>query len=1137
MFLILLSFLAGFLAAIFSGLFFLRTLIRKQVQKNEKEMKLTPEQLLRKYLPQDAVEVALSVPPTSPSPAPRFDPFGGADVYIDGFLELSDERGRWHRRWVVLRRGILVIFPADETKGDPELMVQLDSCTVRLLPFDAALRHDPASGTSAKETDFQGANHDGSAASENGDNDHGALSKSHSRRRSTTRGEESKRIRAKQEVLGAAETAALLAEQTQLLAELQARLKELTDKKRAAELLHRGKASTQQKKLLEIDAAESPFALPDDASAPPFRRPVSPYPPASPRLPAPSSAALLAGLPHPNSLTTSASSPTTPTTTTTTTTITTNGTSHPNSLTTSNLAHLPTSASHPNSSASASPALSAAIPNSVSSSAVLMQSQSQSQSLQSQSLTTSSTSPAAGMLSSSLSNSSIADSLPATAGHQSEASPPALLDDPPGLFSKSTPIRAFPDESSAVGTRESGETPADSLMRMRSLSMPTRAVLQQLAPSDPKHQPPKEPEGRKDLKDSDAKKESKKLKKLEEAKRKQLKKEVKEAARKMKKDGKIPSTTLVSEDASSPDNRPHSLVASSASTSAEVDPKKLRSEQKKLESEQKKLEYEQKKLETARLKQIKKEEKTARNDERKQAALLIKALSQERHELKKQIKLLESTISERSALSGASGRRRIAEETSLSDENSASGGGGDLTDPKKHHPAAVTTSTSYSLTSSSTTGTMTTPSSSTSSSTTTSSSSTSTTSTTSSSTTTTSSSSSSTSGRKHRRSESTDATLESILTVIEIIHPNGAAITFEMPMFGPDKDKKVEKRKEKEKSKTLRALGLLGKSAVLLHASSVADAERWSRDIRFFCEPPGTLGDYHMYASRFTAPLSTSSVSFEQCHWFNIFLTRYWKDIVHSAKTKAKVHEILAKKFSQIRRPSFIGPCVVEAVGLGEDVFTISRVRLLHTDVPDELIGELDIVYNGGASLVVTTEVKYSNLSVGVYIFVKCLSLRGTLTFYGAPTPGSRFSMAFTTLPEVAFDVKIQLGNKKKVQITDYAKVRNFIISVLEKLIWKNVVVPNKLTFGLPLPGTKLAAKTVRLASRRTREDRAMDFAAEIASMDRARQYLRDQDQHEQASDSAYYSYLYPSQSSTSTSTSTSTQSPSDIVKNLKVTS
>ena len=76
--------------------------------------------------------------------------------------------------------------------------------------------------------------------------------------------------------------------------------------------------------------------------------------------------------------------------------------------------------------------------------------------------------------------------------------------------------------------------------------------------------------------------------------------------------------------------------------------------------------------------------------------------------------------------------------------------------------------------------------------------------------------------------------------------------------------------------------------------------------------------------------------------------------------------------------------------------------------------------------------------------------------------------------------------SKKKLQIAELPKVREFFISVLEKVIWKNICIPNKLTFSLPMVGTKLAPKTIRLASRRTTLDRALDFASELAQMESA---------------------------------------------------
>ncbi|MDP2437538.1 MAG: hypothetical protein Q8P67_17485 [archaeon] len=923
------------------------------MQKNEKEMKLTSEQLLRKYLPEEAVKVALT--PASPAASSssasakkpsEMDPFGGGDVYIDGYLEIGDDRGRWHRRWVILRRGILLVFATDETKGDPELMVNLDSCHVKLI--EGSQFASCSSAPLLSEGVLNDLETDDPSCASNSPQMSSSSSRGHGRSRSNTKQAIAKPLPPTEPAEGEE-----LSDHGSLLQELMTKLADVTERKRAADLVVKGRASAQDKKLLDLDA-ESPDAFKQQQGQGQEHKdlasrslpPLLPFPPM---------------LPHP---------------------------SHGGGLHASEGNPVVAAANHPGHRRGQS----------------------------------------AG-----------SNSQPASLTVSEEERPLTPRDPLPHSYSSEGPLEPL------------GE---DSLVRSRSAT--SRDILAELGKDS-----------------SESRRERRKLRKIEEAKMKKAKKEEKEKAKAKKE---VSASTPVgfvvgagSEGAGAGGEGGHEFQ--SEPVLPKHDPKK----------EEKKMRSEQKKLEAARLKQQRKEEKTARSDEKKYALQVYKTLSQEKKELKKQIKMLELTVPEKPAATTTSS-------SSSSSSSSSRKRGITAGATEMGMPGDLTESTGPALLESG------------------------------------GKEDAKCSGKdaKKKRSEHTaEHTAEEV--ILEILHPGGASITLEMPLFGPDKDRKLEKRKEKEKEKakakkgTALGFGLLGRPCVALRAPSFAEGDRWMKEIAFFCVPPVTMNEYGPYSTRFLDPLKSCSIQFEQCQWFNMFLARYWKDIIHSEKTKEKVHAILAKKFSQIRRPSFLGPCVVEAVDMGKDVFTISRIRLLHTDVPDELIGEVDIIYTGGASLVVTTDVKYGSIAFGIYIFVKVMSLKGTLTFYGPPECASRFSMAFTQLPECNFDVKIQLGNKKKVQITDYAKVRNFIISVLEKLIWKNVVVPNKLTFGLPLPGNKLAAKTIRLASRRTREDRAMDFAAEIASMDRARQYLSSRERSERNTEADHYSYLYRNRNGTST--------------------
>jgi hypothetical protein len=68
------------------------------------------------------------------------------------------------------------------------------------------------------------------------------------------------------------------------------------------------------------------------------------------------------------------------------------------------------------------------------------------------------------------------------------------------------------------------------------------------------------------------------------------------------------------------------------------------------------------------------------------------------------------------------------------------------------------------------------------------------------------------------------------------------------------------------------------------------------------------------------------------------------------------------------------------------------------------------------------------------------------------------------------FSVNLTLGtNKYHYDVSKVSKISDFIISMLEKLLWKNAVTPNRISFQLPLPGKKIDFQTKQFTSRSRR--------------------------------------------------------------------
>src|SRR5690554_3670759 len=148
----------------------------------------------------------------------------------------------------------------------------------------------------------------------------------------------------------------------------------------------------------------------------------------------------------------------------------------------------------------------------------------------------------------------------------------------------------------------------------------------------------------------------------------------------------------------------------------------------------------------------------------------------------------------------------------------------------------------------------------------------------------------------------------------------------------------------------------------------------------------------------------------------------------------------------------------------------IQELFMVPTEVPNELMGEAEIRYAGGASITVSTAFyvnfpRHHFATIPVVAYIKVTSLEGRLLLYGPPEIWSQFSLSFLTMPKCEFDVKLRVGGK--YDVSKISKVSDFVVSNLKKILWKNCVAPNRITFSLPLPGRKIQIRTKQLTSKR----------------------------------------------------------------------
>eukprot|EP00010_Vexillifera_abyssalis_P000287 CAMPEP_0201549198 /NCGR_PEP_ID=MMETSP0173_2-20130828/5693_1 /ASSEMBLY_ACC=CAM_ASM_000268 /TAXON_ID=218659 /ORGANISM="Vexillifera sp., Strain DIVA3 564/2" /LENGTH=292 /DNA_ID=CAMNT_0047958795 /DNA_START=260 /DNA_END=1138 /DNA_ORIENTATION=+ len=221
----------------------------------------------------------------------------------------------------------------------------------------------------------------------------------------------------------------------------------------------------------------------------------------------------------------------------------------------------------------------------------------------------------------------------------------------------------------------------------------------------------------------------------------------------------------------------------------------------------------------------------------------------------------------------------------------------------------------------------------------------------------------------------------------------------------------------------------------------------------------------------------------ESSHWFNLLLSKYFNEMRENPTFLNKVSAKLQQRFDKIKKPSYVGPIHIDRVDIGDELLKIKHIAMCrrreklldNNTTASELVGEAKVNYRGGASIKVSFNVyinwprpKFATLPVSATIRLE--NIAGIMRFFAPATIPARVSMAFSSMPETEFGVRLVVGgNTRHLNLTTlFPRVRAWLTATLRKLIWKSIVSPNKMCFSLPLPGNKLKPKTVKATSRRS---------------------------------------------------------------------
>eukprot|EP01102_Stenamoeba_stenopodia_P016627 TRINITY_DN5830_c0_g3_i1.p1 TRINITY_DN5830_c0_g3~~TRINITY_DN5830_c0_g3_i1.p1 ORF type:complete len:1150 (+),score=295.24 TRINITY_DN5830_c0_g3_i1:110-3559(+) len=270
----------------------------------------------------------------------------------------------------------------------------------------------------------------------------------------------------------------------------------------------------------------------------------------------------------------------------------------------------------------------------------------------------------------------------------------------------------------------------------------------------------------------------------------------------------------------------------------------------------------------------------------------------------------------------------------------------------------------------------------------------------------------------------------------------------------------------------------------LVMRSNNSDNMEWWMDVIRECSTPTSpnpASEFPILLPRYIDSVISHS-GYETCHWFTTFMTRYFKEMQQSSAFGENVKRVITRIIDKLnlKRPKRLTPIMVDKVEIGDAFPDLKQIKMVSvpTKAGEELVGEVDVLYEGGASISLSTSVIISKfVTVPLIAYIQLQSLEGKMHVFGSQDMFSRISASFVALPKLEFGVQLSLGSAKYQLSSLFPSIKAFLINALKKVIWRHTVAPNKITFSLPLPEQKIRLKTEKLTSRRSRARREHERA------------------------------------------------------------
>ncbi|ELR23415.1 C2 domain containing protein [Acanthamoeba castellanii str. Neff] len=195
--------------------------------------------------------------------------------------------------------------------------------------------------------------------------------------------------------------------------------------------------------------------------------------------------------------------------------------------------------------------------------------------------------------------------------------------------------------------------------------------------------------------------------------------------------------------------------------------------------------------------------------------------------------------------------------------------------------------------------------------------------------------------------------------------------------------------------------------------------------------------------------------------YLSILIARHFEDMRTSSIMRHVLMKKLGGKLSAVRRPPALGPLVLEDFDLGQSMKDIFKgMRACTTDIPNEMLGEIDINYSNGVSLRVSTFLTKGIVQIPLVVVINIHLLAGKLKVYCPADVSAKWWACFNRLPELNVGITLYIDGRK-LPVSSLPKLRHWVFHAIQNMVRDRLVWPARLKFRFPFPGQRIDMEIV----------------------------------------------------------------------------